>query len=244
MAAAGVDEPGRALVAVAAQAARHRRGRAPGRRGRLRPVRVRPPGPRGRRPAHLRPVPSRHSRDWVRRRLLGARVRAPEAARPAGPAGLARVRHRVRRRVDRPGPPRRRRPGGAASPTGSTCTSTCSAPSTSPSATPPRRSPSGGTSTSSASCTPTSSTPTSPRGRRGPRSTEVEAGPRGVRRLRPRADRRGAGCPTSTRACRPTCCPPRGRGRRAAETFFALHRLLAGPAHDFVTAEAGAARPG
>lgn len=33
-------------------------------------------------------------------------------------------------------------------------------------------------------------------------------------------------------------------GTRAAETFFALHRTLAGPAHDFVTAQAAASRPG
>ncbi|WP_141775394.1 PaaX family transcriptional regulator C-terminal domain-containing protein [Phycicoccus sp. SLBN-51] len=33
-------------------------------------------------------------------------------------------------------------------------------------------------------------------------------------------------------------------GTRAAETFFALHRALAGPAHDFVTAQAAASRPG
>ena len=33
-------------------------------------------------------------------------------------------------------------------------------------------------------------------------------------------------------------------GTRAAETFFALHRALAGPAHGFVTAQASAARPG
>ena len=38
--------------------------------------------------------------------------------------------------------------------------------------------------------------------------------------------------------------PESWSGTRAAETFFALHRLLAGPAHDFVTAEAGAARQG
>ena len=38
--------------------------------------------------------------------------------------------------------------------------------------------------------------------------------------------------------------PASWSGTRAAETFFALHRLLAGPAHDFVTAGAGAARPG
>ena len=38
--------------------------------------------------------------------------------------------------------------------------------------------------------------------------------------------------------------PPSWSGTRAAETFFALHRLLAEPAHDFVTAETGAARPG
>ncbi len=38
--------------------------------------------------------------------------------------------------------------------------------------------------------------------------------------------------------------PPSWSGTSAAQTFFALHRLLAGPAHDFVTAEAGAARPG
>lgn len=33
-------------------------------------------------------------------------------------------------------------------------------------------------------------------------------------------------------------------GTRAAETFFALHRALAGPAHDFVTERAAASRPG
>jgi len=33
-------------------------------------------------------------------------------------------------------------------------------------------------------------------------------------------------------------------GTTAARTFFALHGRLAGPAHDFVTAQAGAARPG
>ena len=33
-------------------------------------------------------------------------------------------------------------------------------------------------------------------------------------------------------------------GTRAAETFFALHRTLAGPAHDFVTEQAAAARSG
>jgi phenylacetic acid degradation operon negative regulatory protein len=38
--------------------------------------------------------------------------------------------------------------------------------------------------------------------------------------------------------------PASWSGTRAAETFFDLHRLLAGPAHDFVTAEAGAARRG
>jgi phenylacetic acid degradation operon negative regulatory protein len=38
--------------------------------------------------------------------------------------------------------------------------------------------------------------------------------------------------------------PASWSGTSAAETFFELHRLLAGPAHDFVTAEAGAARPG
>ena len=38
--------------------------------------------------------------------------------------------------------------------------------------------------------------------------------------------------------------PPSWSGTRAAETFFALHHLLAEPAHDFVTAETGAARPG
>lgn len=38
--------------------------------------------------------------------------------------------------------------------------------------------------------------------------------------------------------------PPSWSGTTAARTFFALHRLLADPAHDFVTAEAGAARPG
>ena len=38
--------------------------------------------------------------------------------------------------------------------------------------------------------------------------------------------------------------PESWSGTRAAETFFALHRLLAAPAHDFVTAEAGAVRPG
>lgn len=38
--------------------------------------------------------------------------------------------------------------------------------------------------------------------------------------------------------------PPSWSGTTAAETFFALHHLLAGPAHDFVTAEAGAARRG
>ena len=38
--------------------------------------------------------------------------------------------------------------------------------------------------------------------------------------------------------------PASWSGTRAAETFFALHRLLAGPAHEFVTAEAGAARQG
>jgi phenylacetic acid degradation operon negative regulatory protein len=40
----------------------------------------------------------------------------------------------------------------------------------------------------------------------------------------------------------PTDLLPRSwAGTRAAETFFALHRTLAGPAHDFVTAQAGAA---
>lgn len=38
--------------------------------------------------------------------------------------------------------------------------------------------------------------------------------------------------------------PASWSGTTAAETFFALHALLAGPAHDFVTAEAGAVRPG
>jgi phenylacetic acid degradation operon negative regulatory protein len=38
--------------------------------------------------------------------------------------------------------------------------------------------------------------------------------------------------------------PASWSGTRAAETFFALHRMLAGPAHDFVTTQAGAARPG
>ena len=38
--------------------------------------------------------------------------------------------------------------------------------------------------------------------------------------------------------------PSSWSGTTAAETFFALHRMLAGPAHDFVTAEAGSARPG
>lgn len=38
--------------------------------------------------------------------------------------------------------------------------------------------------------------------------------------------------------------PPSWSGTTAAETFFALHHLLAGPAHDFVTTEAGAARRG
>jgi phenylacetic acid degradation operon negative regulatory protein len=38
--------------------------------------------------------------------------------------------------------------------------------------------------------------------------------------------------------------PASWSGTAAAETFFTLHHLLAGPAHDFVTAEAGAARPG
>jgi phenylacetic acid degradation operon negative regulatory protein len=38
--------------------------------------------------------------------------------------------------------------------------------------------------------------------------------------------------------------PDSWSGTRAAETFFALHQLLAGPAHDYVTAEAGAARRG
>lgn len=38
--------------------------------------------------------------------------------------------------------------------------------------------------------------------------------------------------------------PASWSGTTAAETFFALHRLLAEPAHDFVTAETGAARPG
>lgn len=38
--------------------------------------------------------------------------------------------------------------------------------------------------------------------------------------------------------------PASWSGTRAAETFFDLHRLLAEPAHDFVTAETGAARPG
>jgi phenylacetic acid degradation operon negative regulatory protein len=33
-------------------------------------------------------------------------------------------------------------------------------------------------------------------------------------------------------------------GTRAAEAFFALHRTLAGPAHDFVTAQAATSRPG
>ena len=38
--------------------------------------------------------------------------------------------------------------------------------------------------------------------------------------------------------------PQSWSGTRAAETFFALHGLLAEPAHAFVTAETGAARPG
>ena len=38
--------------------------------------------------------------------------------------------------------------------------------------------------------------------------------------------------------------PASWSGTTAAETFFALHALLADPAHDFVTAEAGAVRPG
>ncbi|MGA8980568.1 MAG: PaaX family transcriptional regulator C-terminal domain-containing protein [Pedococcus sp.] len=38
--------------------------------------------------------------------------------------------------------------------------------------------------------------------------------------------------------------PTSWSGTTAAETFFALHRLLAEPAHDYVTAGAGAARPG
>ncbi|KQU65363.1 PaaX family transcriptional regulator C-terminal domain-containing protein [Phycicoccus sp. Root101] len=38
--------------------------------------------------------------------------------------------------------------------------------------------------------------------------------------------------------------PASWSGTTAAQTFFALHRMLAGPAHDFVTAQAGAARPG
>jgi phenylacetic acid degradation operon negative regulatory protein len=42
----------------------------------------------------------------------------------------------------------------------------------------------------------------------------------------------------------PELLPDSWSGTRAAETFFELHQLLAGPAHDFVTAEAGAARPG
>ena len=43
----------------------------------------------------------------------------------------------------------------------------------------------------------------------------------------------------------PTDLLPAGwSGTRAAETFFALHRTLAGPAHDFVTAQAAASRPG
>ncbi|GAB3439353.1 PaaX family transcriptional regulator C-terminal domain-containing protein [Phycicoccus ginsengisoli] len=43
----------------------------------------------------------------------------------------------------------------------------------------------------------------------------------------------------------PTDLLPEGwSGTRAAETFFTLHRTLAGPAHDFVTAQAATARPG
>lgn len=38
--------------------------------------------------------------------------------------------------------------------------------------------------------------------------------------------------------------PATWSGTRAAETFFALRELLARPAHDFVTAEAAASRPG
>ncbi len=38
--------------------------------------------------------------------------------------------------------------------------------------------------------------------------------------------------------------PASWSGTTAAETFFDLHRMLAGPAHDFVTEQAGAARPG
>jgi phenylacetic acid degradation operon negative regulatory protein len=38
--------------------------------------------------------------------------------------------------------------------------------------------------------------------------------------------------------------PAKWSGTRAADTFFALQDLLAEPAHDFVTAEAGASRPG
>jgi phenylacetic acid degradation operon negative regulatory protein len=38
--------------------------------------------------------------------------------------------------------------------------------------------------------------------------------------------------------------PPDWSGTRAAETFFALHAMLSGPAHDFVTDQAGAARRG
>lgn len=38
--------------------------------------------------------------------------------------------------------------------------------------------------------------------------------------------------------------PASWSGTTAAETFFDLHRRLAGPAHDFVTEQAGAARPG
>jgi phenylacetic acid degradation operon negative regulatory protein len=38
--------------------------------------------------------------------------------------------------------------------------------------------------------------------------------------------------------------PSAWSGTRAADTFFALHHLLARPAHDFVTAQAAAARRG
>ena len=42
----------------------------------------------------------------------------------------------------------------------------------------------------------------------------------------------GGGCPTPTRVCRWTCCPPDWNGARAADLFAELRGRLAGPAHE------------